>query len=203
MESLRLLLMVLMNQFDGPLLNQEVSTEYINQMTMLVGEVQNQRVRIEELTQLMQQQPMTGSPGRNLGHPTFRVPDSEEEWEPVSPQQRVPEMVTTRKSNISEPIDSPTCKDGSSYAEHSTKDPKACINYTNGTGSNVPSWKSWSPIKPDRDSNVLANTSLESWGNKRVSWERNISKPSTAMSTRGTISTCNGWKPVLAHTHLQ
>ena len=59
------------------------------------------------------------------------------------------------ESNISEPIDSPTCKDGSSYAEHSTKDPKACINYTNGTGSNVPSWKSWSPIQPDPGQHIV------------------------------------------------
>lgn len=89
MESLRLLLMVLMNQFDAPLLNQEVSTEYINQMSMLVGEFQNQRVRIEELSRLTQQSPMTGSPGRNQGPPNLRALDSEEEWEPVSPQQEL------------------------------------------------------------------------------------------------------------------
>jgi len=170
MESLRLLLMVLMNQFDGPLLNQEVSTEYINQMTMLVGEVQNQRVRIEELTQLMQQQPMTGSPGRNLGHPTFRVPDSEEEWEPVSPQQRVPEMVTTRnqtsqnRSTVQPArMDPPMPSTPPRTQRHASTTPTVPAPTSQAGNPGAPSHLTETQI-------VLANTSLEGWGNKRVSW---------------------------------
>lgn len=163
MESLRLLLMVLMNQFDAPLLSQEVSTEYINQMSMLVGEVQNQRVRIEELTHLMQQPTMTNSPGRNQGYQNHRVPDSEEEWEPVSPPRNQVNPANDRQVTQRQQVN-PRVEDTPPRTQRYTSPNPTMVAPTSQAGN------PGAPSNLTETQIVLANTSLESWGNKRVSW---------------------------------
>lgn len=163
MESLRLLLMVLMNQFDAPLLSQEVSTEYINQMSMLVGEVQNQRVRIEELTHLMQQPTMTNSPGRNQGYQNHRVPDSEEEWEPVSPPRNQVNPANDRQVTQRQQVNPPVEDTPPRTQRYTSPNPTMAAPTSQAGNPGAPSNVTETQL-------VLANTSLESWGNKRVSW---------------------------------
>lgn len=57
MESLRLLLIVLMNSFEVTNPNQEIPLEHVQQMSQLLTEVHGQRQRIEELTHSIQATP--------------------------------------------------------------------------------------------------------------------------------------------------
>eukprot|EP00434_Breviolum_minutum_P008876 symbB.v1.2.007827.t1/scaffold463.1/size291460/8 len=181
MESLRLLLIVLMNSFELTNPNQEIPLEHVQQMNQLLTEVQGQRQRIEELTHLIQAAPVLSPSNRasQRGVPSPQPSislDSEEEWDPVdlaetiartpAPTQRVTTQVRGSQNQTFLPTSLNTgTRVGTQRASSTvvTATPTPTDGETGGPRSST-------SIHNQETQLAIARTTLEQWGQKRVSW---------------------------------
>ena len=177
MESLRLLLLVLMSQFEVHSPSQEVSLEYHQQVSNLVSEVQSQRGRIDQLMTLVQDMhhthrravPTQGQPTSSVTHPvgqlSHRVLDeenlSELEWDAVDPVEFQGATYSPPRSPAARSRRNPAVA-GPSQASSRT----STATPANPTPEDGPQ-----PVNLSADQQLaLTHMTMESWGNKRISW---------------------------------
>lgn len=177
MESLRLLLIVLMNSFEVTNPNQEIPLEHVQQMSQLLTEVHGQRQRIEELTHLIQATPnlSPSNRGSQRGIPSLPTSvdlDSEEEWDPVEVSETV-----VQSPAPSQTWTAPTRRATTQVRRSQTPTVPASIPPASRTAPTVPiSGTTGNPLPatatPEHQETQLAIacTTLEQWGQKRVSW---------------------------------
>jgi len=186
MESLRILLVILMHCLDSPL-TEEVNSEDLS-CNQLVNEVQSQKQHIEALARMLQQ-PRPNSMGTSYASgrggsveryslsPTSAQILEEEEWELEmversieefnrgGPQQNNPSQAArTVKSppRRSRNMTMPSTAMGSASATRPTPTVEA--------GSN--GGHAHEGVEENHQQIMLANSTIEAWGQKRVSWGR-------------------------------
>lgn len=158
-ESLKMLLMLLMNLTEIHATPQQVPEEQSTQLNRLFQEVRLQRTRIEEISTILRAQySIPGSPPRMINRGEELI-DSEQEWDTVSVAPTVRSQAPTRRA--------PSVVS----AAPTTPVPQPARNAPPPTSQAASSVRA---LPPNLQLVEVATTTtrLDAWGEKEVTWGR-------------------------------
>ena len=184
MESLKILLLLLVSLAEVHTKPQQVPEDQANHLQQLMSEVQNQRSRIEEISQVLRQQRQSGtSSGRVIRNPNPAEFDSDLEWEGVSnpppslpPSSPQPTRTVQRRGNSVPTSVGPRMRDQAT---------------SNGVMILLVM-----PKQAPSLGMVAVNPNIESWGQKCISWGKKWPEFVTRKYTSRTQAMCHGLQHV-------